>query len=100
MLALIGSKEVIAHLIQTVINPGDTVMVPDPGYPVYQKAVHLAGGETFYLPLDADKGYAPFLDHISVAAFEKANLLLLNYPENQTAETVDFSVFINDIALG
>lgn len=99
VLALIGSKEGIAHLIQTVINPGDTVMVPDPGYPVYQKAVHLAGGETFYLPLDADKGYAPFLDHISDAAFEKAKLLLLNYPANPTAATVDLSVFMKAIAL-
>src|SRR5699024_4981407 len=64
VLALIGSKEGIANLFQAMINPGDVVLVPNPSYPVYRTAVHLAGGETVDLPLDAKKGYIPVYEKL------------------------------------
>ncbi|WP_441007555.1 LL-diaminopimelate aminotransferase [Thalassobacillus devorans] len=93
ILALIGSKEGLAHMATAVLNPGETALVPDPGYPVYRSAVHLAGGTTTYLPLDADNHYRPMFDHVSKADWKNASLMFLNYPGNPTAATVDRSVF-------
>ncbi|SET38242.1 LL-diaminopimelate aminotransferase apoenzyme [Oceanobacillus limi] len=97
VLALIGSKEGIANMVQAVINPGDTVLVPDPGYPVYRTAVHLAGGETEYVSLDQQNGYIPQLENVSKSTRDKAKLLFLNYPSNPTSATVDINVFLKAI---
>lgn len=93
VLALIGSKEGIVHLMQAVINPGDGVLVPDPGYPVYHKSVHLAGAEKMRLPLDEEKGYIPRFDQICEENRMRAKLMLLNYPSNPTGATVEYSTF-------
>jgi LL-diaminopimelate aminotransferase len=97
VLALIGSKEGIANLIQAAINPGDTVLIPDPGYPVYQTAVHLAGGTSTYLPLDAQNGYVPMFERVSDKDIQEAKLLFLNYPGNPTAATVELNTFLEAI---
>lgn len=93
ILTLIGSKEGIVHLIQTVINPGEKVIIPDPGYPVYRMGVYLAGGECISLHLSGENGYIP--DYMSLTEQEKkdAKLMFLNYPSNPTAATVDLPVF-------
>lgn len=93
VLALIGSKEGIAHLMQAVLDPGDTVLVPDPGYPVYENGVHLAGGRSVSLPLDPANGFVPSYDEVSLSDKEKARLMLLNYPGNPTAATVTLDTF-------
>ncbi|GGB50581.1 aminotransferase class I/II-fold pyridoxal phosphate-dependent enzyme [Virgibacillus dakarensis] len=98
VLALIGSKEGIANLMHAVINPGETVLVPDPGYPAYRTAVHLAGGKSVRLPLDTENGYVPLFDNITDEDKEKATLMLLNYPSNPTAATVHLSTFVEAIA--
>ncbi|WP_404451413.1 LL-diaminopimelate aminotransferase [Virgibacillus necropolis] len=98
VLALIGSKEGIANLVQAVINPGDTVLIPNPGYPVYRTAVHLAGGNSIDLPLDASNGYQPLLDQVSKEDSESAKLMFLNYPSNPTAATVDLNVFLKAVS--
>src|SRR3990167_8855968 len=51
VLPLIGSKEGIGHVPLALINPGDIVLVPDPGYPVYKSATYFAGGEPYLMPL-------------------------------------------------
>ncbi|WP_106494617.1 aminotransferase class I/II-fold pyridoxal phosphate-dependent enzyme [Lentibacillus sp. Marseille-P4043] len=98
ILALIGSKEGIANLIQAVINPGEAVLVPDPGYPVYRTSVHLAGGESVRLPLDTKNGYVPLFDHLSAADKKRAKLMLLNYPSNPTAATIHLDTFLEAVA--
>src|SRR5690625_1508262 len=80
VLALIGSKEGIANLIQAVTNPGDTVIIPDPGYPVYRTAVHLAGGVSVPVPLDVGNGYEPLYDRLTAEEVQQAKLMFLNYP--------------------
>lgn len=93
ILTLIGSKEGIVHLIQSVINPGEKVIIPDPGYPVYRMGVYLAGGECISLYLNKKNGYIP--DYTSLTEQDKkdAKLMFLNYPSNPTAATVDLPVF-------
>lgn len=100
ILTLIGSKEGIANLIQAAINPGDTVIIPDPGYPAYQTAVHLAGGKSVYLPLDHQHDYTPMFDELSVQDRHAAKLLFLNYPSNPTAATAELNTFMEAITFG
>ncbi|OZU87723.1 LL-diaminopimelate aminotransferase [Virgibacillus indicus] len=98
ILTLIGSKEGIANLIQAVINPGDTVLVPDPGYPVYRNGVHLAGGVSVSLPLDKENGYVPLYDNLSEAEINRSKLMFLNYPGNPTSATVELDTFLEAIS--
>ncbi|QKY71521.1 LL-diaminopimelate aminotransferase [Lentibacillus sp. CBA3610] len=98
VLAVIGSKEGIANLMHAAINPGDTVLVPDPGYPVYGPAVHLAGGKRAALPLDDTNGYVPLYDQVDDDSIDQAKLILLNYPGNPTAATASYETFLEAIA--
>ncbi|WP_394217669.1 aminotransferase class I/II-fold pyridoxal phosphate-dependent enzyme [Halobacillus trueperi] len=93
VLTLIGSKEGIAHLISAVLDPGDGVLAPDPGYPVYQSAIHLAHGVTVRFPLDEENSYAPMFDQISTRDVSRSKMMLLNYPNNPTGGTVDVDTF-------
>ncbi|WP_077622874.1 aminotransferase class I/II-fold pyridoxal phosphate-dependent enzyme [Sediminibacillus massiliensis] len=98
VLTLIGSKEGIAHLIAAVIDPGDGVLVPNPGYPVYQSAVHLAYGKSVSLPLDEMNGYVPLFSALSEADLERTKLMLLNYPGNPTGATIEKKTFAEAIS--
>lgn len=98
IMALIGSKEGIANLVHAVINPGDTVLIPNPGYPVYGTAVHLAGGKSTDLPLNASNGYQPMFDQVPLNDAKSAKLMFLNYPSNPTAATVDSTVFLKAVS--
>lgn len=93
VLALIGSKEGLAHLIPTLIDPGDMVLIPDPGYPVYRMATYLANGEDYYMPLKQENNYEPQFDMIPEDIRQKAKLMFLNYPGNPTSATVDLEFF-------
>jgi LL-diaminopimelate aminotransferase len=86
---LIGSKEGIAHIALAFVDPGDTVLVPDPGYPVYETGTLFAGGETVYVPLRPENDFLPDWDEIEVP--DGAKVMWLNYPCNPPAAvaTVD-----------
>lgn len=88
VLPLIGSKEGIAHLATAFVDPGDNVLVPDPGYPVYETSTILSGGKSIAMPLRADDNYLPRLD-----ADVDARILWLNYPNNPTGATCDSGFF-------
>ncbi len=92
LITLIGSKEGIGHLPLAVVNPGDKVLVPQPGYPVYQAASIFAGGEPYHMPLTQANGFLPDLSAIPTDIARKASLMFLNYPNNPTAAcaTLDF----------
>jgi LL-diaminopimelate aminotransferase len=90
---LIGSKEGIAHIPLAVIDPGDVVLVPDPGYPVYTSGAVFAGGEVFYLPLSRSRGFLPDLGAVPTDVARRARLLWLNYPNNPTGATADEDFF-------
>lgn len=91
-LALIGSKEGLAHLIWAYVDAGNVALVPDPAYPVYKTHTLLAGGTPYPLPLLAENGYMPDLDAIPAEVAARAKLLFLNYPNNPTGAvaTLDF----------
>ena len=83
-IALIGSKEGLFNLSQVLVNPGDTVLVPDPGYPVYSASGIIAGATVYPMPLLAENGFLPRLEDIPEAVARKAKILWLNYPNNPT----------------
>ncbi len=93
VLALIGSKEGLAHLPWAVVNPGEVVLVPDPGYPVYGTAALLADGIPHPLPLRAERGWLPDLSEVPAEVARRARLMFLNYPNNPTAATADPAFF-------
>jgi len=92
ILPLLGSKEGIFHLAMATINPGDVVLVPQPGYITYTRGTLFAGGEPIYFPLRPERGYLPDLDAIPAEIARKAKLMWLNYPNNPTTAvaTLDF----------
>lgn len=94
VLALIGSKEGLHHLMQTIINPGDCVIVPDPGYPVYASSIHLAGGRQVHLPLNMKEGGRPDYSSLGEDVLQRAKLLILNYPNNPTTATIQVEDFV------
>ena len=85
VLSLIGSKEGIGHTPLAFVNPGDVVLVPDPGYPVYQAGTIFAEGVPHFMPLTREGGFLPDLHAIPADVLKKARLLFLNYPNNPTA---------------
>jgi LL-diaminopimelate aminotransferase len=93
VLALIGSKEGIAHVFLAFVDPGDITLVPDPGYPVYQNGTILAGGEPYYMPLTAENNFLPDLDAVPADVAQKAKLMFLNYPNNPTGATATLEFF-------
>jgi LL-diaminopimelate aminotransferase len=98
VLTLIGSKEGIGHLPLAFIDPGDIVLAPDPGYPVYAAGTTFAGGETYAMPLLGENGFLPDLDAIPADVARRAKLMFINYPNNPTAATCDRSFFEKVVA--
>jgi len=87
IVALIGTKEGIGHLAFALVDPGDLVLCPEPGYPVYTIATRLAGGEAHLLPLSSDNSFLPDLDGIPADVCKRAKALWINYPNNPTGAT-------------
>jgi LL-diaminopimelate aminotransferase len=85
VLSLIGSKEGIGHIPLAFVNPGDIVLVPSPGYPVYSVGTLFAGGESYMMPLREENGFLPDFSAIPQKVFIKAKLIFINYPNNPTS---------------
>lgn len=98
VLALIGSKEGLAHLVWAFVDPGDAVLVSDPGYPVYGIHTLLAGGEVIPVPLMPERGFLPDLETLAPEGLRRAKLLFLCYPNNPTAGTADLEFFCRAVA--
>lgn len=85
VVSLIGSKEGIAHFPLAFVNPGDTVLIATPNYPVYGIATEFAGGKPEYLPLLEENDFLVDLDAISDETWQKAKMIFVCYPNNPTA---------------
>lgn len=93
VLALIGSKEGIGHLLPSVIDPGDYVLGPDPGYPVYRMATLLADGKYHNMEVNATNDFKPDFNAIPKSILEQAKVMFLNYPSNPTGATVEIDFY-------
>lgn len=88
VIALMGSKDGVAHVPEAFVNPGQYVLVPSPGYPVYRTATLFAEGKVFEMPLLEENGFVPVLDDIPADVARSTGLMYLNYPNNPTSAVV------------
>lgn len=93
VLALIGSKEGLFNLSQVLLNPGDYVLIPDPGYPVYNAGGIIAGAKVYTMPLLAENEFLPDLDIIPADIAQKSKIIWLNYPNNPTGAIAPMSFY-------
>jgi len=98
VLTLIGSKEGIGHFPLAFINPGDVVLIPNPGYPVYHAGTLFAGGRSYFMPLLKENAFLPDLSRIPKGILKKAKVIFINYPNNPTSATADRSFFEEVVA--
>ncbi|HUY17824.1 MAG TPA: LL-diaminopimelate aminotransferase [Candidatus Binataceae bacterium] len=96
--ALIGSKEGIANFATAVVDPGDIVLIPDPGYPVYFSGCVFNGGEPYFMKLRREHSFRPDFGAIPPEVARRSKLMWLNYPNNPTAATVDRAFFEEAVA--
>jgi LL-diaminopimelate aminotransferase len=96
--SLIGSKEGIGHFPLTLVDPGDTVLMTDPGYPVYEIGTMFCGGVSVKVPLTEEDGWLPRLDEIPEDVARRAKFIWLNYPNNPTGAVADLAFFERAVA--
>ena len=89
ILPTLGSKDGISHVPLALVDPGDVVLAPDPGYTVYVTGAIMAGADPYMMPLTAKNRWLPDLDAIPDDVAGRARLMWLNYPNNPTAATAD-----------
>jgi len=98
VLTLIGSKEGIGHIHLAFVDPGDVVLVPSPGYPVYPVGTSFCGGVSHLMPLTKANGFLPDLNAIPKEVARKAKLMWLNSPNNPTSVVMTKEYFTRVVA--
>lgn len=96
VMALIGSKEGIAHIAYAYVDPGDEALIPDPGYPVYGVSTRLAGGTPVALSTPAERDFLPDLSTAKVSDRTKA--MWMGFPANPTAAVADLDALGEAVA--
>lgn len=89
VIATIGSKEGFSHLCLALLGPGDTAIVPDPAFPIHIYAVAMAGANVIRVPLGNDQAFLERIEKMIEGLYPTPKLLILNYPHNPTAMTID-----------
>ncbi len=97
VLGLIGSKEGCHHFILARVNPGDIVLMTDPGYPAYRASILMGGGEPYSMPILPENGYLPIFEDIPGDIVKKATAMFLNYPNNPTGACANREFFRNAV---
>ncbi|MGI6091690.1 MAG: aminotransferase class I/II-fold pyridoxal phosphate-dependent enzyme [Veillonellaceae bacterium] len=98
--SLVGSQEGLAHIALCLVNPGDYVLIPDPGYPIYSAGPLVAGANLYRMKLTPENNYLPDLNAIDESILKRAKLMILNYPNNPLAATAtpEFFAKVVDLA--
>jgi len=95
----IGSKEGLAHLALATLGPGDTVLVPNPAYPIHPYGVVIAGADVRHVPLIPGVDFFDELEKAIVESWPKPKMLIINFPGNPTTQCVELDFFEKIIAL-
>lgn len=96
--SLMGSQDGLAHFALAWTDPGDIVLVPDPGYPIYEGSVHLAGAVAYRMPLRAENEFLPKLSDIPEEIAARATFMILNYPNNPVSAVATLAFFEEVVA--
>ena len=89
IIVTIGSKEGVSHLCLALLGPGDTAVVPDPAFPIHLYGPAMAGANVIRVPLGTDAAFLANVEKTLRDLYPRPKLLILNYPHNPTAMTVD-----------
>ena len=95
----IGSKEGLAHLALATLDAGDTVLVPNPAYPIHPYGVVIAGGDIRHVPLVPGVDFFAELERAIRESWPRPKMLVLNFPGNPTGQCVDLEFFENVVAI-
>ncbi len=95
---LFGGKAGLVELPQCLLNPGDTVLVPDPGYPDYLSGVALAQVKSEYMPLLEENDFLPDYDSLDIEVVREAKMMFLNYPNNPTGASATNEFFEHTVS--
>ncbi len=98
-IATIGSKEGLAHLMLATLDRGDTVLVPDPSYPIHIYGAVIAGADIRSVPLTPDVDFFAELERAIRGSYPKPKMIVLGFPSNPTAQCVELEFFERVIAL-
>ena len=96
---LFGGKAGLVEIPQCLLNPGDTILVPDPGYPDYLSGVALANTGMVRMPLREENNFLPDYGELNEDVLDKAKLMFLNYPNNPTGAVATHEFFEETIKL-
>lgn len=97
-MALMGSQDGLSHLALALVDPGDYVLVPDPGYPIYEVSIHLANGVPYLMPLTEANGFLPNFSEIPADVAKQAKFMILNYPNNPVTAVADRKFYEQAVA--
>jgi aspartate/methionine/tyrosine aminotransferase len=100
ILPLIGSKEGIMHISMAFLNPGDEVLVPNPGYPVYRSVAAIIGANITEFELTAENNWYPDFDALEKRDLSKVKLMWVNYPNMPTGQAASKALFERLTAFG
>jgi LL-diaminopimelate aminotransferase len=98
VLALIGSKEGIAHLFTAFVDPGDYTLVPGVGYPVYHTGGIMVGGESHWMPMTEENDFLADFESTPADVLARAKMMFLSYPNNPTSAIANDDYFDRAIA--
>ena len=87
LMSIYGSQEGLTHIGWALCDPGDVVLVPDPGYPIFEMGPALCGAEIVHYPLKAENGYLPDLDGMDPELADRAKMMVVSYPANPVCVT-------------
>ena len=99
IITTIGSKEGLAHLALATLSQGDTVLVPNPAYPIHPYGFVIAGAEIRHVPIGPDNDFFEELEQGIRNTFPKPKMLVINFPANPTAQCVDLEFFEKVVAI-
>ncbi|HEY3194402.1 MAG TPA: LL-diaminopimelate aminotransferase [Candidatus Dormibacteraeota bacterium] len=97
VLPTLGSKDGISHVPLALVDPGDVVLAPDPGYTVYVTGAVMAGADPYVMPLTAENQWLPDLNAIPAEIAERARIMWLNYPNNPTAAVAERDFLVHAV---
>src|SRR5262245_14508710 len=95
----IGSKEGLAHLMLATLDRGDTVLVPDPSYPIHMYGAVIAGADVRAVPITPDRDFFAEVEHAIRGSYPKPKMIVLGFPSNPTAQCVELEFFTKLVAL-
>lgn len=99
ILVTIGSKEGLAHLALAISGPGDTILVPDPAYPIHTYGFIIAGANVKQIPLIDETQFLLAVEDAINQTWPKPKALVINFPSNPSTHCVDYTFFEQVVAL-